>query len=97
MYSDRFIHTTVNRYQLLKNGFQIFAPRSPIQVDLEDDPTQYERAMDDLDSVTEVYNAVMISLLNLSTLRLNQVSNSSTTLPRVIETVILRNLQKAHL
>lgn len=55
------------------DGVEIFAPRSPIQVDIDDDPTQYERPMNNLEAVIESYHTTMAALLNLSTLRLNQV------------------------
>eukprot|EP00803_Ostreobium_quekettii_P006067 evm.model.scf_440.6 EVM.evm.TU.scf_440.6 scf_440:39552-53991(-) len=61
------------RYQLLMDGAEIFAPRSPIQVDVDDDPTQYERPMNNLEAVIESYHTTMAALLNLSTLRLNQL------------------------
>ncbi|GMH33927.1 hypothetical protein BSKO_01761 [Bryopsis sp. KO-2023] len=61
------------KYSMLKNGEVLSPPRSPLLADFEDDPTQYEKDMENIDAVLSTYRAVLTSLVNVSTLKINQL------------------------
>lgn len=56
------------------NGEELKNPKSSLIINLDDDPMQYEKPMNNLSSVFETYKITFIALLNLSIIKKNQVS-----------------------